>query len=350
MASVLDLGLWETRRMYNSLIKRQPVQSFLIDKFFRQEDFSMSETVQFDIIKEGLQLAPFVSPLHQGKLMEKPAEETVVVTPAYMKPKMFSHAVEFMSRNPGMDPFTNAGFAARVAERNAMDLDTLRNYCRRREEWMAAQLLTTFQMRVKGDGVDYLVDLTPTTNHKMYIDNALLSSAWSGASDKTGDLEVAQGLIAADGSLTADIAVFGKTAWKHFVNDEDAMGALDNLNYSVGEIIRNGVKSGANFHGTYNGLELWTYFAYFKDPADGVVKPFIPDNVVVVGSTAARAVRHYAEIIDLDRPADFNEPIFPKVWKEPDPSGVNLMVQMRALPAIHDVDGFVSINVIDNAP
>jgi hypothetical protein len=248
---LLDLGVWDTRRMYAALMKRQPAQSFLLDMFFPQEDFSMSETVQFDIVIGGLEMAPFVSPLHQGKLMQKPAEETRVISPAYMKPKMYSHAAEFLKRNPGMDPFGNSSFAERAADRNAMDLDTLRTYCLRRMEWMAAQGLTEFKIQVTGDGVGYLVDFTPTTGHLLEATD--LSGSWSGASDKTADLELAQEKIAKDASLTANMAIFGKTAWKHFSNDTAAMAKLNNLNYSIGEIIRNGVQSGANFHGVYNG-------------------------------------------------------------------------------------------------
>jgi hypothetical protein len=243
-----------------------------------------------------------------------------------------------------MDPFGNSSFAERAADRNAMDLDTLRTYCLRRMEWMAAQGLTEFKIQVTGDGVGYLVDFTPTAGHLLEATD--LSGSWSGASDKTADLELAQEKIAKDASLTANMAIFGKTAWKHFSNDTAAMAKLNNLNYSIGEIIRNGVQSGANFHGVYNGLQLWTYLAYYKDPVDSVVKPLIPDDYVVVGSTAARCVRHYAEVVDLDKPDGFREPIFPKVWLDKDPSGINLMLQMRALPAIHDVDGFVRMDVV----
>lgn len=345
MANILDLGLWETRSMYNALIKRQPAPSFLLDMFAPGPgNFSFTETIQFDVVREGLVMAPFVSPLHQGHMMEKPSKETRVISPAYLKPKMYSHAAEFLNRFPGENFMSNVPLAMHAADQNAMDLDTLRTYCLRRFEWMLAKQLTEFTFAVTGDGVGYTVDLSPTTGHKLEASD--LSASWGTTSNKTADLELAQATIAKDSSLTADIAIFGKTAWSWFANDSDAMGKLDNLNYSVGQIIRDGVKSGANFHGTYNGLQLWTYLAWYKDPADNTVKPFIPDDYVVVGSTAARVVKHYAQIVDLDVPNGFREPIFPKVWKDNDPSGINLLLQMRGMPAIHDVDGFVRMDVI----
>lgn len=346
MANILDLGLWETRSMYRALEKRQPAPSFLQDKFISDEDdFSMTETIQFDVTRQGQDMAPFVSPLHQAKLVEKPAEETRIITPAYMKPLMHSNAADFIGRFPGENIMGNMSLAMRAAKRNAQDLDTLRTSCLRRMEWMMAKSIGEGAFDVIGDGVRYAVNLAPTAGHMMEAAD-LLNGSWATSTKKTGDLEAAQAKVAIDGTLTADIAIFGKDAWQWFANDADAMAKLDNLNYSVGEIIRNGVKSGANFHGTYGGLELWTYLAYYRDPADNVVKPFIPDDYVIVGSTAARVVRHFAQIIDLDMPDNFREQMFPKVWKEPNPSGINLMLQMRGMPAVHDIDGFVRMDVI----
>jgi len=66
---------------------------------------------------------------------------------------------------------------------------------------------------------------------------------------------------------------------------------------------------------------------------------------VLFGSKDARCERHFAAIQDLDAMVTAAVKYFPKSWKNPDPSGQEIMLQSAPLPAPHQIDGFVVADV-----
>ena len=62
-------------------------QQFLLDKFFPNVVTSDTEKVSIDIDVGKRRMAPFVSPLVEGKLVEQRRYQTNEFTPAYIKDK-----------------------------------------------------------------------------------------------------------------------------------------------------------------------------------------------------------------------------------------------------------------------
>jgi len=70
----------------------------------------------------------------------------------------------------------------------------------------------------------------------------------------------------------------------------------------------------------------------------------IPDDRVILGSTASRFERLYGAIKDLDALVPVAR--FPKSWTEPDPSERFVMVQSSPLMAPLEIDTILSATVL----
>ena len=63
-----------------------------------------------------------------------------------------------MERLPGEDLFSGRTPADRAAEKLIEEYNQLNDMTTRREEWLAAQVLTTGKLKVQGHGVDEVID------------------------------------------------------------------------------------------------------------------------------------------------------------------------------------------------
>jgi len=93
------------------------------------------------------------------------------------------------------------------------------------------------------------------------------------------------------------------------------------------------------------GKRIWTYNEWYLDEA-GVEQPMIPTNKIVMGSRAARAVRNYGAIVDLELQGSAALRFWPKSWITKDPSTRWLLMQSAPLPVINEPDAFAFATVI----
>lgn len=339
-------SLYDTRHLMTVLETKKQPYSFLLDTFFTETDVSMTEYIDIDIVKQKRKLAPFVSPMSQGKVSVREGYTTHVFKPAYVKPKRVSSVANLLKRLPGENPYAMTGIAERAAQLMVRDLSEMDIEITRREEWMAAQALTTGKVVVIGEGVNAEVDFLFSNTHKLAATDCIGAGGWAGGSaDPLTDLDNWQLLIAQDSGLTADIVIMGKTAWRTFIANTDVIAELNRFRPSGTEFVRTNERTGAIFQGVVRGKEVYTYNEWAED-SSGVEQPLIADDKIVMGSRMARCVRHYGAIQDLSAPSGLPVRVFAKSWEEEDPSVRYVMLQSAPLPVPHEVDAFVTVDVI----
>jgi len=194
------------------------VSSFLLDSFFPEVSVSTQEEIFFDVLTGKPRLAPFVSPLVEGQIVQSLGYATKSFKPAYIKDKRLLEDGKATRRRAGMpiatalDPMGNrqAGLAAESVDQLEM--------LTRRQEWMAAQVLLTGSVTITGEKY-------PTTVVNFGRDASLTvtlsgNNVWGGSdSTPVDDLEAWAELVSvASGANPVDV-VMAQDAWSRFKAD-----------------------------------------------------------------------------------------------------------------------------------
>ncbi|MCQ8240525.1 major capsid protein [Rhizosaccharibacter radicis] len=328
---------------------------FLLDKFFPAEQMSDTEFVAIDVDVGKRRMAPFVSPLVEGKLVEQRRMATNTFKPAYIKDKRAPDLRKPVRRMIGERIGGElTGEARQMANLNA-ELEDQIDILTRRLEWMAAQVLTTGTVVVAGDGfptqlVDFGRDPSLTTalsgSAQWLAGNVVTSSGVPGPATPSANIEAWQHyVLKKSGGRVTDI-VFTTSAWSAFLLDPLVKGAIyyPKLGDS-GNMINPGaqIAPGAVYKGRWGQYDLWLYNEWAVDEND-VEKPLIPDGMVVLSGSDMMGVRAFAQIID----PKFNYeamPFAPKTWINEDPAQQFLMMQSAPLVIPGRVNAAMAIQV-----
>lgn len=336
------LNLFDTRTMLKALEQSQPPKTFLLDTFFPTVSQSDTETVDIDIVKGKRKLAPFVTPIHEGKVVANEGYQTDTFKPPYIKAKKITSAVDMLKRIPGNAIYQNdVTPIQKAALKLGNDLRELQDMITRREEWMAAQALTTGRIHVQGEGVDKIIDFHMRADHKEVLP---ANVKWTEEkSDPMRDLRRWQEKVVQDSGLVPRIAVLGKDVLNALLDHKKLQKMMDNNRINMGAIEPKNLANGAKYWGLIDDIEVYSYNEWYLDEA-GNECPMIPSNMLILGANNARTARHYGAIQDLDATAAVR--YFPKSWTQEDPSVRFVMLQSAPLVIPHQIDAFMSVQAV----
>lgn len=336
------INLFDTRTMLRALEQSSQPKTFLLDTFFPTIRQSDTDIVDIDIVKGKRKMAPFVAPIHQGKLIENKGYHTYTFKPPYIKAKKATTASDILIRTPGNSLYKQAeNQQQKAALRVGEDLRELQDMITRREEWMAAQALVTGKCHVQGEGVDDVMDFHMMADHQEVLTDV---AKWTSSnSHPISDLRRWQEKIVQDSGLVPRTAVMGRDVANALMNHEEVLKLLDNRRVQIGQIDPQSLASGAKYWGSIDDIDLYSYNEWFIDD-DGTEQPMIPPERLIIGSTQARTARHYGAIHDLQATTAVR--YFPKSWEVEDPSVRFIMLQSAPLVIPHQIDAFMSIQVV----
>lgn len=299
----------------------------LLNLFFPREVNFDKEEILLDSQGLNLQLAPFVAPTVQGKVVKHQQTEARMFKPAYVKPKHAVTPSQTIARQAGEAPGGALTPQQRREAKIVELLDEQRRMIFRRWEWMAAQALRTGTVTVSGD--DYPereVDFRRAAGNTIALAGG---DKWdqSGTATPLEDVED----WAAQAEAPIQYIIFGQGAWRKFVSFSKVKEAIDN-NYNGQNSAMNlapGNGDVAQFKGLLSGnIQLWVYTGFYYD-ADGNKQLFLPTNEVILGSQAIQGVRAFGAILDHESLQPMS--LFPKMWRENDPSVEYVMSQSAPL-------------------
>lgn len=343
----MAVDIFSPRAMVGALRQDKPVGRFLLDTLFKKVEMSAAEHIDIDIIKGKRKMSPFVSPVVEGKVIAHQGFSTNSYKPAYIKQKFVTLASDILANRVAGEPiYFGKSPAERASETLAQELIDHENMISRREEWMAAQMLTTGAVSVIGDGINQVVDFQVDATHKITLTGTDL---WTDAlSAPLADLAAWQKMVLKDSGMNPDIIIGGSDAISALVGHADVKSTLDTRRIELGKIDPRELDPGVIYWGTIiaNGvnLDVYSYDEWFTDDND-VDQPLIPAGKIVMTSTRADFRRHYGAIKDLK--AGLNAiPRFVKSWEQEDPSARFVLMQSAPLPAIHQVDALIMATVV----
>lgn len=340
---------FETRTMLEALEQMTPARSFLRDTFFKGERTFATKHVDLDVRQGSRKVAAYVSPLAEGKVVEKAGYTTSTFTPPYLKEKEPIHPSEFLNREAGAVLYaTGEDPSSRLEKETGRILADLDDRFSRAEEIQAAQALNTGIVTCVGEGINATVDFQMPAAHKITLTGTDL---WTdAASDPVQNFIDWCDTMAKNGGLVPDAAVIGLDAWKAARKNTAFREALDNRRINNGQIDPRQLPQGVTYLGDLVeagvSIALYTYKEWYVDPADGLTKPMVPADKVWLGSTRARCRKLYGAIQDIKAGGLAAVRRFPKSWEVEDPSVRWVMLQSAPLMAMEEPAAFASALVV----
>jgi len=310
-------------------------QNWLLDRLFPNVETSEDEFVAIDVDVGLRRMAPFCSPLVEGKLVESRRYQTDKFKPAYIKDKRAPDLRKPIRRQIG----ERIGGEYTAAEREMLNIqfemsDQI-DVLNRRLEWMAASALSTGTVTIKGEGF-------PTTVVDFGRDPALTvalsgSDKWptslaAGATNTqpSDDIEIWQTLVLQKSGAAPTDLIFTNKSWRAFRLDTTikdnaiVFPALSPFGNQIDAGAR--VEKGAVYKGRWGQFDLWLYNDWFIDPDTGVETPMLADGSVIMSGPDLMGTRAFGAILD----PEFNYgpmAYAPKTWTEKDPGQRFLLMQ-----------------------
>lgn len=312
-------------------LENEPI-TFFRDQYFRMESQSDDEKVYFDVMDKKRRLAPYVSPLVQGKVMEHRGFSTKTFTPPYVKPKHVIDPNQQFTRRAGEALMGSLTPSERRDAQIAQALREEDEAITMLEEVQCSEALRKGQVTVTGDGYGTVV--------LNYGRHANLTVALSGAArwDQSGvnpmaNIEAWARLIRvhSGGAIARDV-VAGTDAWaaaKAKFTGDQLKALFDSLRGSESRVeLGPRVAEKVKYEGQIGDFRFWTYSDTYQDE-DGNDVEIMPPKEVVLVADSVEGHRAYASIRDVREMRPLRR--FPKMWIVEDPSVEYLMTQSSFL-------------------
>lgn len=341
------------------VLRITPVESsYWLDNWFGAvRQFDTAE-IMFDKLKTVRRLAPFVSPVVQGRVMKSRGFETKAFTPAYVKPKHIVDPNRQFNRRPGEIP--GMGSSTPQARWNAAIAENLaeeRNAILRRENWMAAMAIIHGSVTVTGE--DYPTQVVDFGRDAGLSVTLTSTARWGeSAADPLANIAALRKLSFEKSGAPITRLTMGLDAFDRFFADTKVQDLLKGQ--EIGNVARTsdstmsalgspgepfefrGILQGANGQGR---LEVYTYNEQYEDENDATQSIMSSLDVVGTGNNI-RGVRCYGAI--RDKRAGLQAlPLFPKMWDQEDPSLTYTMTQSAPLMVPTNIDNTFKITVHD---
>jgi hypothetical protein len=342
-----------TPRTLGSVIRRTPDNpSFLKDLFFSASQTFHTETISFDVKKGKRTITPFVHPLAAAPLTERIGYKTITYTPAMKKEKRALRAADLETRLPGEQPY-NSGMtnAERQVQMLAEDTKDLKDNLIRAEEAMAADLMFTGALHIKGDKINDVVDFGFTNKETLSGDQR-----WSqSTSDFLADLRRYTTTCRTKSGYTPNVLIANAATIDEMLKNTRFYDLLNNRRTEAGNIApQQPATNGAAYigHISYIGVELdiYSYDNEYIDPVSGDATAMVPANTICLASTNAAFIRLYGANTFIPEGSDtfqtFEGQYVTRTFTNHDPDAKYLEIMSRPLYVPVDVDSFYVATVL----
>lgn len=339
--------LYSTDAMLGVLEDLTVPKSALLDAFFNTIQTEDSEEIHFDQADGARKLAPFVSPVVEGKIVQERGFTTRTFKPAYVKPKTPIDPNRPLKRAMG-EQIGGTQLSPQQREQIivAMELENHVQMIRNRLEWMAAQVLATGAVTVSGDGYQTVsVDFGRTNTHTVTLTSNDLWSASHADSKPLEDLQNWATIIVKDSGAGVRNVIMEPDAWNAFRSHSTLAGRLDYRNVTDTSIQLGAANDrGLVFRGQVDGFNIWVYQDWYE-AANGTVTPFLASGTVLMVSDALEGVQAFGAIRDPEA-GYMAMPYFPKSWVEKDPGQRVIMTQSAPLVVPFRPDASLAATVL----
>jgi hypothetical protein len=338
----MALSLYGTTELVEVQQRLQQLPDGFWRNRFNRVITSDREEIMFEVADvDNRKLAPFVAPNVQGRVMRGQGYSARVFKPAYVKPKHIVDPTKAIPRMMGEPILGVMSLQQRFDAHVVNNLRLEREAIERRWDWMACKAIVDGMVTVAGD--DYPTVTVDFGRNPLLTIQLAGNARWS----QTGTANPLQDLADANtdafnlGNAPITDFVFGTTAYGNFVKNQDVKDLLKNTDrastssFSVIPLVQNANLQSMGFIDTPGGgrFGLWRYSNWYSDvDSNGnlTTRQFLDPTVVVGVGPALDGVALFGAILDAD--SGFAQAdMYPKMWREPDPSVTYTMTQSAPL-------------------
>lgn len=349
-----NMNIFDTATLVGVVPNLMTSQNWLLDRYYPNIVTSDTEYVSIDVDVGLRRMAPFCSPLVEGKMVESRRYQTNTFKPAYIKDKRVPDLRKPIRRQIG----ERIGGEFTAAEREMLNIqfemeDQIDNL-NRRQEWMAASALVNGTVTIEGEGFETTIidfgrdsELTVTLSGSDKWPTSVAAGQTN--TRPTDDIEEWQTrILQKSGSVPTDL-VFTNKSWRAFRLDTTikdnaiTFPALSPFGNQVNAGAQ--IQKGAVYKGRWGNFDLWLYNDWFINPLNNQEEPMIPDGAVVMTGAELMGTRAYGVILD---PAFNYGPMAyaPKTWLQEDPAQRLLMMQSAPIVIPSRVNAALSAMVV----
>lgn len=343
-----------------------------VDNYFlklTKAKFFSTESFELDIERDDEEVAIVVQSLEQGaRANEASLYSNKEFFPPLYKEKLPIPAGSLQKRLPGNVPFGDVNFQAAGSAMAMKGLAKLEKKIMRSIELQAAQVFQTGALTLNSAaGVAlFSMNFSPKAAH---FPTAAVTWA-TNTTDIPTDIGNLAEVITRNGKARPTRLTFGRTAFRHFLNNNNVRNLLDKQVLNRGALVRpvRGVGDGTEmgvFHGEItidsNTYEIYTYDGWYKDPQTGNFLPYLAADRVVLTSPQSEVYSAFGLVPQF--PADAGSAALqfmpasmqtsngmqftPTAWISQDRQ--SLTVQLAARPLVVPV-GIDTFGCIDTVP
>lgn len=346
------LDLKDTYTLMQAAERIKPPASFLVDTFFPiKPPVATTTHIMVEYKKKGRKLAPFITPGAKGANTKLEGSNIAVYTPPAMGPAVNITPEMIEVRGFGETVYSTTTPEQRATQLQAEAMTDLQEMILNRKNKMAADILTTGKCVIEGYSDDNSKKMLLDTVEYDWEQKITPGSAWSTAGASIyDDLCKASMLIQENASMVPTMMVVGKNVFKYMLDNDElgkylAIPNRDNLamlNFKP-EIISPQVMFGGRIEAL--SLNIYTYAETYTDE-DGTVKPFIPDDGVII-AVPGRGRQLHAAVTLINENKSFSTyaaEYIPYLNADINSQQLKLTMYSRCLLAPEFADDWVYIN------
>lgn len=292
-----NIDIFSTHYLLAAVREMTPLTTFLRDRYFPTNpatDLFATDDVLVEYKDGNRKIAPFVMPRKHGVTIEREGYTMQRFTPPLVAPRRTLTIDDLSRRGFGEALLTNLTPEQRQSVMMMGDLNELGQLITRREEAMAAEILTTNKCVMK----HYADDLSTVVDEKViqFYEGGSNPAEYtaSGDWDESGakimdDIWAMIKLLAARGLPATDLLVAPDVA-AVMINDPTIKSFLDIKRYELGEVNPVETMAGVSRICVLNVYgRLINVFCYSEtyEAEDGTATQYIPDGYVVLTAPGA---------------------------------------------------------------
>jgi hypothetical protein len=304
----------------------------------------ITEDCLVDIKRKQRVMAPIVSRRKRGQVVERYPYSTFRVEPPFIAPVRTLTLEDLEKRTPGEDLFDPMSVEERQLVLLTEDTDELLTQIDRREEWMAAQVLTTGAITAPSDDPTDPYEFMVNYNFQQYV-QLTGSSTWDqyATSNPFVDLQYTVDLVTQNSTLIPNTAVMNPYTFRYFIASQQVQRTLFARMISIGEVRPQELESpGVKLVARLNdpAIDIYTYNEWYFTPSTGKNTKLIPDGTVIVASDVdgGNANRIYCSAVKQMDPETTQYKTYaarrvPRVWADVNDQVRKYSVTSKTLPA-----------------